>query len=91
MIDDKKKIFFGRSKSRALSKSKKFFYENHKKDFLVTFEEIKLVKNKDFILEIGFGLGENILFQEPLIQMIILLGWIPLLMVSLMLYKKLKN
>ena len=63
MIDDKKKIFFGRSKSRALSKSKKFFYENHKKDFLVNFEEIKLVKNKDFILEIGFGLGENILFQ----------------------------
>ncbi len=36
---------------------------NHKKDFLVNFEEIKLVKNKDFILEIGFGLGENILFQ----------------------------
>ena len=63
MIDDKKKIFFGRSKSRALSKSKKFFYENHKKDFLVNFEEIKLVKNKDFVLEIGFGLGENLLFQ----------------------------
>jgi len=63
LIDDKKKIFFGRSKSRALSKSKKFFYENHKKDFLVNFEEIKLVKNKDFILEIGFGLGENLLFQ----------------------------
>ena len=63
MIDDKKKIFFGRSKSRALSKSKKFFYENHKKDFLVNFEEIKLIKNKDFVLEIGFGLGENLLFQ----------------------------
>ena len=62
MIDQQKKIFFGRSKSRALSKSKKFFYENHKKDFLDNFEEIKLVKNKDFILEIGFGLGENILF-----------------------------
>ena len=63
MIDDKKKIFFGRSKSRALSKSKKFFYENYKKDFLANFEEIKLVKNKDFVLEIGFGLGENLLFQ----------------------------
>ena len=63
MIDHKKKIFFGRSKSRALSKSKKFFYENHKKDFLVNFEEIKLIKNKDFVLEIGFGLGENLLFQ----------------------------
>ena len=63
MIEDKKKIFFGRSKSRALSKSKKFFYDNHKKDFLVNFEEIKLVKNKDFVLEIGFGLGENLLFQ----------------------------
>ncbi|NDC18127.1 MAG: tRNA (guanosine(46)-N7)-methyltransferase TrmB, partial [Proteobacteria bacterium] len=34
-----------------------------KKDFLVNFEEIKLVKNKDFVLEIGFGLGENLLFQ----------------------------
>ena len=63
MIEDKKKIFFGRSKSRALSKSKKFFYDNHKKDFLVDFEEIKLIKNKNFVLEIGFGLGENLLFQ----------------------------
>ena len=63
MIEDKKKIFFGRSKSRALSKSKKFFYDNHKKDFSVDFEEIKLIKNKNFILEIGFGLGENLLFQ----------------------------
>ncbi len=63
MIDNKKKIFFGRSKSRALSKSKKFFYDNYKKDFLVNFEEIKLFKNKDFVLEIGFGLGENLLFQ----------------------------
>ena len=63
MIDQKKKIFFGRSKSRALSKTKKFFYVNHKDDFLVDFEQIKLVKNKDFILEIGFGLGENLLFQ----------------------------
>ena len=63
MIDQQKKIFFGRSKSRALSKSKKFFYTNHKDDFLVDFEQIKLVKNKDFILEIGFGLGENLLFQ----------------------------
>ena len=63
MIDDKKKIFFGRSKSRALSKSKKFFYVNHKNDFLVNFEQIKLVKDKNFILEIGFGLGENLLFQ----------------------------
>ena len=63
MIDQQKKIFFGRSKSRALSKTKKFFYVNHKDDFLVDFEQIKLVKNKDFILEIGFGLGENLLFQ----------------------------
>ena len=63
MIDEKKKIFFGRSKSRALSKTKKFFYVNHKDDFLVDFEQIKLVKNKDFVLEIGFGLGENLLFQ----------------------------
>ncbi len=63
MIEEKKKIFFGRSKSRALSKSKKFFYVNHKNDFLVNFEQIKLVKNKNFILEIGFGLGENLLFQ----------------------------
>ncbi len=63
MIEEKKKIFFGRSKSRALSKSKKFFYVNHKKDFLVNFEQIKLVKHKNFILEIGFGLGENLLFQ----------------------------
>ena len=63
MIEEKKKIFFGRSKSRALSKSKKFFYVNHKKDFLVNFEQIKLVKDKNFILEIGFGLGENLLFQ----------------------------
>lgn len=63
MIDQQKKIFFGRSKSRALSKSKKFFYTNHKDDFLVDFEQIKLVKYKDFILEIGFGLGENLLFQ----------------------------
>jgi release factor glutamine methyltransferase len=63
LIEDKKKIFFGRSKSRALSKSKKFFYDNHKKDFLVDFEEIKLIKNKNFVLEIGFGLGENLLFQ----------------------------
>ena len=63
MIDHQKKIFFGRSKSRALSKSKKFFYTNHKDDFLVDFEQIKLVKNKDFVLEIGFGLGENLLFQ----------------------------
>ena len=63
MIDQQKKIFFGRSKSRALSKSKKFFYTNHKDDFLVDFEQIKLVKNKDFVLEIGFGLGENLLFQ----------------------------
>ncbi|MFZ9349835.1 MAG: tRNA (guanosine(46)-N7)-methyltransferase TrmB, partial [Candidatus Fonsibacter ubiquis] len=52
-----------RSKSRALSKSKKFFYVNHKNDFLVNFEQIKLVKDKNFILEIGFGLGENLLFQ----------------------------
>ena len=63
MIDQQKKIFFGRSKSRALSKTKKFFYVNHKDDFLVDFEKIKLVKNKDFVLEIGFGLGENLLFQ----------------------------
>jgi len=63
LIDQKKKIFFGRSKSRALSKSKKFFYTNHKDDFLVDFEQIKLVKHKDFVLEIGFGLGENLLFQ----------------------------
>ena len=63
MIDQKKKIFYGRSKSRALSKSKKFFYTNHKDDFLVDFEQIKLVKHKDFVLEIGFGLGENLLFQ----------------------------
>ena len=63
MIDQQKKIFFGRSKSRALSKSKKFFYTNHKDDFLVDFEQIKLVKHKDFVLEIGFGLGENLLFQ----------------------------
>ncbi|MFN5026445.1 MAG: tRNA (guanosine(46)-N7)-methyltransferase TrmB [Candidatus Fonsibacter sp.] len=63
MIEEKKKIFFGRSKSRALSKSKKFFYVNHKNDFLVNFEHIKLVKDKNFILEIGFGLGENLLFQ----------------------------
>lgn len=63
MIEEKKKIFFGRSKSRALSKSKKFFYVNHKNDFLVNFEKIKLVKDKNFILEIGFGLGENLLFQ----------------------------
>ena len=63
MVDQQKKIFFGRSKSRALSKSKKFFYTNHKDDFLVDFEQIKLVKNKDFVLEIGFGLGENLLFQ----------------------------
>ena len=63
MIEEKKKIFFGRSKSRALSKSKKFFYVNHKNDFLVDFEQIKLVKDKNFILEIGFGLGENLLFQ----------------------------
>ena len=63
MIDQQKKIFFGRSKSRALSKTKKFFYINHKDDFLVDFEQIKLVKNKDFVLEIGFGLGENLLFQ----------------------------
>jgi len=63
LIEEKKKIFFGRSKSRSLSKSKKFFYVNHKNDFLVNFEQIKLVKNKNFILEIGFGLGENLLFQ----------------------------
>ena len=63
MIEEKKKIFFVRSKSRALSKSKKFFYVNHKNDFLVNFEQIKLVKDKNFILEIGFGLGENLLFQ----------------------------
>jgi len=63
LIDQQKKIFFGRSKSRALSKTKKFFYINHKDDFLVDFEQIKLVKNKDFVLEIGFGLGENLLFQ----------------------------
>ena len=63
MIDQQKKIFFGRSKSRALSKNKKFFYTNHKDDFLVDFEQIKLIKNKDFVLEIGFGLGENLLFQ----------------------------
>ena len=63
MIEEKKKIFFGRSKSRALSKSKKFFYINHKNDFLLNFEQIKLVKDKNFILEIGFGLGENLLFQ----------------------------
>lgn len=63
MIDQQKKIFFGRSKSRALSKSKKFFYTNHKDEFLVDFEQIKLVKHKDFVLEIGFGLGENLLFQ----------------------------
>lgn len=63
MIEEKKKIFFGRSKSRALSKSKKFFYVNHKNDFLVNFEQIKSVKHKNFILEIGFGLGENLLFQ----------------------------
>jgi release factor glutamine methyltransferase len=63
LIEARKKIFFGRSKSRALSKSKKFFYENHKEDFSVNFEEIKLIKNKNFILEIGFGLGENLLFQ----------------------------
>ncbi len=63
MVDQQKKIFFGRSKSRALSKTKKFFYVNHKDDFLVDFEQIKLVKNKDFVLEIGFGLGENLLFQ----------------------------
>jgi len=63
LIDQQKKIFFGRSKSRALSKNKKFFYTNHKDDFLVDFEQIKLVKNKDFVLEIGFGLGENLLFQ----------------------------
>jgi release factor glutamine methyltransferase len=63
LIDEKKKIFFGRSKSRALSKSKKFFYTNHKNDFLVNFEQIKLAKHKDFVLEIGFGLGENLLFQ----------------------------
>jgi tRNA G46 methylase TrmB len=63
LIEEKKKIFFGRSKSRALSKSKNFFHANYKNDFLVNFEQIKLVKDKNFILEIGFGLGENLLFQ----------------------------
>ncbi len=59
-----KKFFYGRLKSRGLSKSKKFYYDNYKNNYLLDFEKINLIKNKNFILEIGFGLGENLIFQS---------------------------
>jgi len=54
----KKKIFFGRLKSRKLSNLKSFFLNRFKKDFTFDFNE-NLEGN--YILEIGFGLGDNIL------------------------------
>jgi len=53
----KKKVFFGRVKSRKLSNLKLFFLNRFKKDF--TFDFNKSFKG-NYILEIGFGLGDNI-------------------------------
>jgi len=54
----KEKIFFGRVKSRKLSNLKLFFLNKFKKDF--TFDFNKNLKG-NYILEIGFGSGDNIL------------------------------
>lgn len=54
----KEKVFFGRVKSRKLSNLKLFFLNRFKKDFIFDFN--KNLKG-NYILEIGFGLGDNIL------------------------------
>jgi len=53
----KEKVFFGRVKSRKLSNLKLFFLNRFKKDFAFDFN--KSLKG-NYILEIGFGLGDNI-------------------------------
>jgi len=54
----KEKVFFGRLKSRKLSNLKLFFLNRFKKE--CTFDFNKKLKG-NYILEIGFGLGDNIL------------------------------
>ena len=54
----KKKLYFGRVKSRKISKIK----ENSFKKYLKTRNINKLNSKKKLILEIGIGMGENIIY-----------------------------
>ena len=54
----KKKLYFGRVKSRKISKIK----ENNFKKYLKTKNINKLNSKKKLILEIGIGMGENIIY-----------------------------
>ena len=54
----KKKLYFGRIKSRKISKIK----ENNFKKYLKTKNINRLNTNKKLILEIGIGMGENLVF-----------------------------
>ena len=53
------KIFFGRVQSRKLSLEKKKILDKNYKNFL--FHPEKLIKSKPIILEIGFGMGQNLI------------------------------
>ena len=53
----KKKLYFGRIKSRKISKNK----ENNFKYFLKNNNINKLNSKKNFILEVGIGMGENLI------------------------------
>ena len=54
----KKKLYFGRIKSRKISKNK----ENNFKYFLKNNNINKLNSKKNFILEVGIGMGENLIY-----------------------------
>ena len=55
----KQKIFFGRIKARKISEEKKKILDFHYNHFL--FHPDKLVLSKSIFLEIGFGMGQNLL------------------------------
>ena len=55
----KQKIFFGRIQSRKISVEKKKILDQNYKTYL--FHPDKLIKSKSIILEIGFGMGHNLL------------------------------
>ena len=55
----KQKNFFGRIKARKISEEKKNILDFHYNHFL--FHPDKLVLSKSIFLEIGFGMGQNLL------------------------------
>ena len=54
----KKKLYFGRVKSRKISK----FKENSFKKYFKTKNINRLNSKKKLILEIGIGMGENLIY-----------------------------